>query len=62
MTMYQHTWPKKAESPPYLIEPTKQGTYIVKRGRYKQSLYGGSVRWTTLQEYGTLSEAVEATL
>lgn len=45
---------------PYLIEPTARGTYIVKRGRYKQSLYGGNVRWTSGKEYATLSEAVEA--
>lgn len=47
------------EHTPYLIEPTKSGAYRIKRGRYKKSLYGGSVRWTLMQECGTLEEAAK---
>lgn len=46
---------------PYLIEPTARGTYLVKHGRYRQSLYGGNVHWTRGKEYATLCEAVRAT-
>lgn len=47
------------EHTPYLIEPTRSGAYRVKRGKHRKSLYGGSVRWTLIQECGTLEEAAK---
>lgn len=51
----------KTPSPPYLIEPTKHGTFILKVGAWKKGEYGGNVRWTYVGEYVTLSECIERT-
>lgn len=47
------------EHTPYLINPVKDNGYIVKRGKHRKSLYGGSVRWTLMQERDTLEEAAK---
>lgn len=58
LSLFKTTLP--STDTPYLIEPTKHGTFILNVGAWKKGEYGGNVRWTYVGEYVTLSKCIEA--